>query len=110
MTMFLGYGGLLRKFFFARVWQPLAKLTYGAYLSHPIFMWLFYFNQWQYIFIQNRNVWYYYIGHAVCAFSFAVIAYLLVEKPFMNLEPILIKGVIRLIFKIRNKPLPKEFQ
>lgn len=110
MTMFLGYGGILRKFFFARLWQPLAKLTYGAYLSHPIFMWLFYFNQWEYVTIQNRNMWYYFIGHGTCAFAFAVIAYLLIEKPFMNLEPLLIKGVIKLVFKIRNKPLPEKFK
>ena len=106
-TMFLGYGGIVRQFFFARIWEPMAKLTYGAYLSHPIFMWLFYFAQWQYPVIQNRVVWYYYIGHAVCAFSFAVIAYLLVEKPFMNIEPLLIKGVMRKIYQIRGKPLPE---
>lgn len=110
LSMFLGYGGIIRKFFFARLWQPLAKLTYGAYLSHPLFMWLYYFNQWTWIMVENRNFWYLYISHAFCAFTFAVIAYLLIEKPFMNLEPMLVKGVIGIIFKILKKPLPSEFK
>ena len=60
--------------------------------------------------VENRNFWYLYISHAFCAFTFAVIAYLLIEKPFMNLEPMLVKGVIGIIFKILKKPLPSEFK
>ena len=109
ITMFLGYGGLLRSLFYARCWQPFAKLTYGAYLSHPIFMLAFYFNQWSYLFYQNINMLYFFIGHLSCAVMFSVVAYLLVEKPFMNLEPIIIKAAFKLIYKILRKPLPSKF-
>ena len=31
-----GYGGLINNFLSWKVWMPISKLTYGAYLIHPV--------------------------------------------------------------------------
>ena len=103
LTFFFGYGGILRIFFCLRIWQPLAKLTFGAYLVHPIVMWLVYYNQWEYIMFTYRNMWYFYIGHLVISFSIAALLYLAVEKPTMNVEPFVIGGAIKLYYRLRGK-------
>mmetsp|Transcript_7916 Transcript_7916/g.33321 ORF Transcript_7916/g.33321 Transcript_7916/m.33321 type:complete len:688 (-) Transcript_7916:36-2099(-) len=106
LMSFLGYGGLIRTLLCWRYWEPFAKLTYGAYLCHPIVVQLFYYSQWQYLAYQNWNMMYYFIAHAFCAYSFAAVAYLLVEKPCMNLEPLVIKKIITTVARLRGKPLP----
>lgn len=103
ITMFLGYGGILRTFFCLRVWQPLSKLTFGAYLVHPIVMWLVYYNQWEYLMFTYRNMWYFYFGHLIVSFSLAAILYLIVEKPTMNIEPFVIGGSVKLFYRITGK-------
>jgi len=86
----MGYGGIMNSFLSLRIWDPFAKLTYGAYLIHPAVMRVYYYSQKQPISYSDLNISYIYIGHITTAYILSSYAYCMVEKPFMNLESIII--------------------
>jgi peptidoglycan/LPS O-acetylase OafA/YrhL len=67
------------------VWKPMAKLTYNAYLIHPILMGVYVGNAEGFQMYSVYEV----IFHAWCFFTLAYICaaimYCIVEKPFGNL-------------------------
>jgi len=85
----LGYGGVYKHFFSLSFWDPFAKLTYGAYLIHPVVIRVFYFSQPMPNSYTDINIAYWFIGNMVFAYILAALAYCLTEKPFMNLEILL---------------------
>jgi len=76
----------LAAFLGASFWAPLARLTYGAYLVHPIVIKVFAgsataFYHWNYYDLFCR-----WMVNSCLAYALASGAFLLVEKPFMNIE------------------------
>lgn len=76
----------IASFLGAGFWAPLARLTYGAYLTHPIVIKLLAgtsteFYNWSYVDLTSR-----WLLNSILAYVLAAGAFLLVEKPFMNLE------------------------
>ncbi|XP_062589908.1 nose resistant to fluoxetine protein 6-like [Saccostrea cucullata] len=41
----IGYGGFINTFLSARLWSPLSRLTYCAYLVHPVIMFVYLLSQ-----------------------------------------------------------------
>lgn len=106
ITFFLGYGGVLRTILSANIFDPLAKLSFGAYLVHPIVMWMFYFAQQDYLFYSDRTNFFLFASFLLLSFAVSVGCYLLVEKPIMNLEPIVLRSLASLITSIKNRFCP----
>ncbi|KAJ5079994.1 o-acyltransferase [Anaeramoeba ignava] len=87
---------LIKKFLSLDFWTPLAKLTYNAYLVHPIIM---------IVVSQSTRILYNYAAmpifysttvYVILSYFFSMIVYFLVERPFMHFEReiiTLIKGI-----------------
>ena len=82
----------LNAFLSSPLWTPLARLTFGAYLMHPVVIkWLAGTATASYHFSMH------YIAscalfNAACAFSLAAVMWLVVERPVMNIESALRAG------------------
>jgi len=84
--MYNGHATVLRNFLSADIWGPLSRLTFSAYLIHPVIMYIVFINtenvqQWT-----PLSVSIYYTAFVVFSYFAAMCVWLLVEKPFMNLE------------------------
>eukprot|EP01101_Sappina_pedata_P012930 TRINITY_DN9271_c0_g1_i1.p1 TRINITY_DN9271_c0_g1~~TRINITY_DN9271_c0_g1_i1.p1 ORF type:complete len:715 (+),score=281.01 TRINITY_DN9271_c0_g1_i1:179-2146(+) len=86
----MGYGGIFNTMLSLPFWDPFAKLTYSAYLIHPTVMRVYYWSQDAPITYTNLNFVYLFLAHTTIAYILAVFSYCFVEKPFMNLESIII--------------------
>ena len=91
----------MRRFLGASFWTPLARLTFGAYLIHPVFLSYYVATQTEQFRYTFRN-WCVSLIPAhrltVCArmqlsifailisYGLAFVSYLILEKPLMNLE------------------------
>merc|ERR1712187_858293 len=68
-----------------RFWTPLARLTYGAYLCHPLVIKLAAGTSLEYYTFSGLDLFYRASGNCVMAFSGAVVLWVLVERPAMSL-------------------------
>jgi peptidoglycan/LPS O-acetylase OafA/YrhL len=87
----LGYGDFVRSFLGASFWTPLARLTFGAYLIHPVFLAYFVASittQLRYSF-GNWMMWSCYA--VIVSYGLSFISFLVLEKPLMNLEMLVIR-------------------
>jgi peptidoglycan/LPS O-acetylase OafA/YrhL len=81
-------GGVFDWFLSLGLWDPMAKLSYSAYLVHPIIMRVFYFNRRSLIF---WSVWDYttlFVANLVISYAVAMVVYCSVETPFAALEKV----------------------
>ncbi|GFR00070.1 nose resistant to fluoxetine protein 6 [Trichonephila clavata] len=84
-----GYGGVINNILSWHGFIPLSRLSYLAYLIHPLLMYLyasyvrspFYFSQYVLVYL--------YLGHLCVTFGLAFIFSLTFELPFLNLEKII---------------------
>jgi peptidoglycan/LPS O-acetylase OafA/YrhL len=67
------------------VWTPLTRLTYGAYLVHPLVIKLAAGRAEQYYTFSAMDMVYRHLGNTVMAYAGAVILWVLVERPTMTL-------------------------
>lgn len=89
-----GRGALLRAFLAAPVWQVLAKLSYGAYLWHLVFIFVLYFSALDYKPFSRLDVAVSYVSVLVGSYGLSLCSFLLVEKPFTNLEGALLARLL----------------
>jgi len=90
LFMSLGYGGVITTILSAGIWDPFAKLTYGAYLIHPVVIRAYYHSRVVPPSYSDINMVYWFLGSSAVAYTLASLSYVLVEKPFMNLEGLLL--------------------
>lgn len=84
-----GYGSLVNKFLSASYWIPLSRLTYSAYLLHPIVL-AVYFGSFQHTTeYSDKNFAFYYVAVVVMSYAAAFILAIGVEFPTMQLENVL---------------------
>jgi peptidoglycan/LPS O-acetylase OafA/YrhL len=81
-----GGGGLVDAVLSWTLWQPLAKLTYAAYLFHYPMLVFFYNQQLQPFSYSGTLLSSIFPGNWLWAYGVALLVNLLVEKPFINLE------------------------
>ncbi|XP_060085261.1 nose resistant to fluoxetine protein 6-like [Ylistrum balloti] len=84
-----GYGGLVNSILSWSAWAPLGRLTYCAYLIHPMILEFFFFQPYAYI-VSDVNMICYYLGLLVLTYMCAYIVSMAVEAPMLGLEKILI--------------------
>ena len=85
-----GYGGWVTRLLSQDFWCPLGRLVYCAYLVHPMLMYALYYSG-------NKPAdWYDYraamdvLAFYFAAFGVALAGHLLIEKPMINLQKILL--------------------
>ncbi|XP_064616859.1 LOW QUALITY PROTEIN: nose resistant to fluoxetine protein 6-like [Liolophura sinensis] len=81
-----GYGGFVNTFLSWNAFIPLSRLTYCAYLIHPLVMYYYYFSQRTPVYGSDLNEIYIFLGNAVMSYGLAFIVSLVFEAPFMGLE------------------------
>eukprot|EP01012_Entosiphon_sulcatum_P013262 TRINITY_DN1852_c0_g1_i1.p1 TRINITY_DN1852_c0_g1~~TRINITY_DN1852_c0_g1_i1.p1 ORF type:complete len:670 (-),score=111.56 TRINITY_DN1852_c0_g1_i1:530-2518(-) len=82
----LGYGGTVRGLLGSEVWVVPARLTYGTYLCHPALLIMYFFSQDTLGEITKFSYMMHFFGFLGISFLVSLGLWLLVEKPFQNLE------------------------
>jgi len=82
----LGWGGMANKFLAHDFWTAGARLTYVAYLFHPLLMTVYFGSRHNAVEYSRQWLMFMFFGFAIASYGLAGIFYLLVEKPMMNLE------------------------
>lgn len=86
-----GHGGFLTKLLSWKLWIPLSRLTYCAYLVHPMLIHGYYqsyqkaFHFTELVAVTN------FMGFLLMSYGLAFAFSLVFESPFMNLEKLIIK-------------------
>lgn len=83
-------GGLVNKFLSWRFWIPLSRLTFGAYLLHPLVLVYFYTVHQKSFLYQDNLMVFNFTAVTVISYASAFIFALLVEYPVQNLEKIIL--------------------
>ncbi|XP_069121441.1 nose resistant to fluoxetine protein 6-like [Argopecten irradians] len=81
-----GYGGIITQFLSSPLWGPFGRLTYCAYLIHPIMMYAFILNQRYPIYFTDVNMIYMFLGHWLMSYGLAFFVSLAFEAPMIGLE------------------------
>ncbi|XP_050389477.1 nose resistant to fluoxetine protein 6 isoform X2 [Patella vulgata] len=86
-----GYGGPVNVILSWKALIPLSRLTYCAYLIHPIIMYAVYYAQIKPIAFTDSLFVYYFFAHLVAAYMLAFVLSLMFESPMMGLENVIFK-------------------
>jgi len=82
----LGYGRLLYAFLAAKVFIPLARLTFAAYLVHPMIIQMYYYGSKQGIYVDSWRMFFTYAGILLIAFLMAFLLSISLESPILGIE------------------------
>lgn len=91
LPCFLGHAETLTKFLSARIWTPLARLSFAGYLVHPSIMFWYNWNLNQAHMGQMLRAIEEFFGFWVMTMILSCSASLLAESPGMNLEKLLLR-------------------
>lgn len=96
LCMFNGFGGIIKGMLELQVWMPLSRLTYVVYLLHPmIIMW----QRFSLLAIPPHslnNIFPHLLYNTLACYFSALVVYLVIEKPIMNITTSLLLGDERL--------------
>eukprot|EP00038_Savillea_parva_P009943 m.186849 g.186849 ORF g.186849 m.186849 type:complete len:715 (-) comp16883_c0_seq1:206-2350(-) len=84
-----GHGGWIKSFLSLSIWEPLGKLTYGAYLIHPIIVRIYYYQKVQLFHFDPLEQTMYFVAITVMTYAIGAVLHITVELPFANLNKIL---------------------
>merc|ERR1712072_529922 len=85
LLCYYDYLPLLNGFMAHSYWTPLARLTYGAYLVHPLMIKLAAGRSFQFYTFNAWDIAYRFMGNAILAYSGSVLLWCLVERPCMTI-------------------------
>lgn len=66
------------------IWFPLARLTYGAYLSHGIFMLFRNYNVENGVFASEFDAFLFFFAYLTFAFAFSLIITVVIDRPIQR--------------------------
>ncbi|XP_029182927.2 nose resistant to fluoxetine protein 6-like [Acropora millepora] len=84
-----GYGSLVNKFLSASYWIPLSRLTYSAYLMHPIVLIVYFGSTHNTTEYSDMLFAFYFVSVVVMSYAAAFVLAVCVEFPMMQLESVL---------------------
>uniref|UniRef100_A0A8W8LAM1 Nose resistant-to-fluoxetine protein N-terminal domain-containing protein n=1 Tax=Magallana gigas TaxID=29159 RepID=A0A8W8LAM1_MAGGI len=88
-----GNGGFINTLLSWKAFVPLSRLTYCAYLVHPLVMYVYYFN-WNFpLYMTDLDFVYIFLGNLMVSYGIAFIVSIAFESPFMGLEKIMFGGL-----------------
>lgn len=67
------------------MWFPLARLTYGAYLSHGIFMIFRSYNVEKGVFASEFDAFLFFFAYLTFAFAFSLIITVVIDRPIQRI-------------------------
>ncbi|XP_078679574.1 O-acyltransferase like protein-like isoform X2 [Branchiostoma floridae x Branchiostoma belcheri] len=82
----VGYGGIISEFLSWKLWQPLSRLSYVAYLIHPLILCAFCGHYSGPIFYSGCTWFILFVGYSVWSFAGAFVVSVGVEIPLSELE------------------------
>ena len=94
-----GFGGIINRFLSWSFWIPLSRLTFMAYLSHPIVLTLMYATMRFRLIYTDRLLILLFAAAVVLSYSLALLLAVTVEYPLANVE----KAVYKFIGMKRRK-------
>ena len=86
-----GCGGPINQFLSMKIWIPLSRLSYNAYLLHPFILMVVFGSERKPLYYQDYNLAIYFIGVAVLSYGAAAVVSVFVEFPIGNLEQVCFK-------------------
>ncbi|XP_045194786.2 uncharacterized protein LOC123550421 [Mercenaria mercenaria] len=86
-----GHGGWINEVLSWKAFVPLGRLTYSAYLIHPLVMLVFYMSRNTPTYFSIYEVIYLFLGHLVLSYGIGFIVSLVFESPMMGLEKAIFK-------------------
>jgi len=87
-----GFAGVINSFLSWKFWIPLSRLTFGAYLLHPMVIFYFFLVQENPFHYQDNIMAFVYISNLFFSFAMAFLLAMFVEYPVLNLEKLLFKN------------------
>lgn len=84
-------GGIVNSVLSWNGFIPLSRLTYAAYLVHPICMMLYVFSRRTLLHVNDYNIIYLYFGHLCITYMVAFVCSVAFEAPAMALEKLLFR-------------------
>eukprot|EP00042_Codosiga_hollandica_P041842 m.377058 g.377058 ORF g.377058 m.377058 type:complete len:161 (-) comp56191_c0_seq23:75-557(-) len=81
-----GIGDVIDMLLSAPIWIPLARMTYSAYLVHPVVLTAYFAAVQNPFHLDGPNILFVYAGAVFISYATAAVLVLFVEMPFGNLE------------------------
>lgn len=85
LLCFGGHGGIIGEILSHRLWEPLGKLTFAAYLIHPALIRFFYYQRVQLFYFTWVELFLAYAAILPLSFVLAAVLYVTIEAPFATL-------------------------
>jgi len=89
---YYGHAPATNAFLAHRLWTPFARLTYGAYLCHPLCIKLTAGCLVQYYTFSGMDLTYRMMGNTLLAYSCSFVVWCVIERPMMTFTTALIKS------------------
>ncbi|GIY54443.1 nose resistant to fluoxetine protein 6 [Caerostris darwini] len=86
IACFYGYGGFVNSILSWSPFVPLSRLTYCAYLIHPVVMNVYYGSTESAVMFSRSFILYTFLGNICITFILSTFLSMLFESPFVNLE------------------------
>lgn len=86
-----GKGGIVNTILSWNGFIPLSRLTYAAYLVHPICMMVNVWSRRTLLYVNDYTIIYLFLGHLCMTYMVAFVCSLAFEAPFMGLEKVLFR-------------------
>eukprot|EP01046_Picozoa_sp_COSAG06_P019605 COSAG06_NODE_1405_length_9554_cov_8.206557_2_plen_116_part_00 len=93
-TILACQGGPLTRLLSSNVWTPVARLTYGWYLVHPMWISQNFGSLQKPLAYTDYTIATYYTMNAVASLGFSVCLFFFVEKPAMKVKALAQKKII----------------
>ena len=81
-----GYGGPINWFLSMKFWIPLSRVSYNAYLLHPLILTVIFGSERKVMYYEDYNLAIYAVGVVVLSYGAAAVVSIFVEFPIGNLE------------------------
>jgi peptidoglycan/LPS O-acetylase OafA/YrhL len=85
-----GNAGIVGSFLSLPIWEPMGKLTYGAYLVHPGIIRVYYFTQTQFFDLSYYVQFITLFGIAVVSYASSIFTFVMIELPFEGIFKLLL--------------------
>ena len=92
-TCHYGYGGPINWFLSMKFWIPLSRVSYNAYLVHPLILTVIFGSERKVLYYEDYNLAIYAVGVIVLSYGAAAAVSIFVEFPIGNLEQTFFKLV-----------------
>ncbi|CAH1799850.1 unnamed protein product, partial [Owenia fusiformis] len=82
----LGYGGVINSILSWKAWVPLSRVSFAAHLTYPLVLLTYNLNRRSLLYLSDRNIAYWFLGHFSLTYAIALGLTLLIEVPTRELE------------------------